>query len=46
MEAMRKIVSRRTGSPPPVDFAPIASTWTSPCRETRATTPGTLPRST
>src|SRR5437016_13540914 len=45
-EAMRKIVSRRIGSPPPTAFVPIASTCTSPRRLTSVTIPGTSPRST
>ena len=46
IEAMRKIVSRRIGSPPPTALVPIASTCTSPRRLTSVTIPGTSPRST
>src|SRR5216683_1325967 len=45
-EAMRKIVSRCIGSPPPAAFMPMASTCNSSRRPTRATRPGTPPRST
>src|SRR6266446_4585828 len=46
IEAMRKIVSRSTGSPSPSVFMPSASTCTSPCRLTSATRHGTSLRST
>lgn len=45
IEATRKIVSRRIGSPPSA-FRPIASTCTSSRRLTSVTSPGISPRST
>jgi hypothetical protein len=43
---IRKIVSRRIGSRPPMAVCPMASTCTSPRRLSRVTIPGISPRST
>jgi hypothetical protein len=45
-EAMRKRVSRCIGSVPSTAVVPRASTWVSPRRLTRVTSPGTYPPST